>query len=320
MNTAPLTGVPRAVPVTLVTVEAGGGVAEVTEPLGCESADKQVLQVSGVPAPLELPPGGLPAPYPSVSPPPRWQTAAMQCSWGARRAGGHGGHGWTSGHAACTPLCSSPSGPRCCRSTSSSVTPPWSRCGAGACLVPPRGEMVPAPNRCHQPPPWRGPGGSWKQEEVLSPTALVLHVPAPLSPKALGTHPCRAEPPGAHATSSCHTPRHAPCPTEPCRAGDGHIPLSPVLTGRRMSPGRRLSGGRGVAGPSTSARQCGSWRTSWRTHGTVAVTSPTCLAPSGSWMSPTWWLAGHVCRTPVWRRWRGTPWWSAGSPASPLWR
>ncbi|XP_032043832.1 transmembrane protein 132A [Aythya fuligula] len=46
LNTAPLTGVPRAVPVTLVTVEAGGGVAEVTEPLGCESADKQVLQVA----------------------------------------------------------------------------------------------------------------------------------------------------------------------------------------------------------------------------------------------------------------------------------
>ncbi|XP_066853966.1 LOW QUALITY PROTEIN: transmembrane protein 132A [Anser cygnoides] len=46
VNTAPLTGVPRAVPVTLVTVEAGGGVAEVTEPLGCESADKQVLQVA----------------------------------------------------------------------------------------------------------------------------------------------------------------------------------------------------------------------------------------------------------------------------------
>uniref|UniRef100_A0A8B9R2V4 Transmembrane protein 132A n=1 Tax=Anas platyrhynchos TaxID=8839 RepID=A0A8B9R2V4_ANAPL len=46
LNTAPLTGVPRAVPVTLVTVEAGGGVAEVTEPLGCESADKQVLQVN----------------------------------------------------------------------------------------------------------------------------------------------------------------------------------------------------------------------------------------------------------------------------------
>ncbi|NXF41381.1 T132A protein, partial [Nyctibius bracteatus] len=46
LNTAPLTGVPRAVPVKLVMVEAGGGVAEVTEPPGCESADKQVLQVS----------------------------------------------------------------------------------------------------------------------------------------------------------------------------------------------------------------------------------------------------------------------------------
>ncbi|NXV73460.1 T132A protein, partial [Atlantisia rogersi] len=46
LNTAPLTGVPRAVPVKLVAVEAGGGMAELTEPLGCESADKQVLQVS----------------------------------------------------------------------------------------------------------------------------------------------------------------------------------------------------------------------------------------------------------------------------------
>ncbi|KAM6073829.1 transmembrane protein 132A isoform 1-T1 [Chlamydotis macqueenii] len=46
LNTAPLTGVPRAVPVKLVTVEAGGGVAELAEPPGCESADKQVLQVS----------------------------------------------------------------------------------------------------------------------------------------------------------------------------------------------------------------------------------------------------------------------------------
>ncbi|NWY54658.1 T132A protein, partial [Chionis minor] len=49
LNTAPLTGVPRAVPVKLVAVEAGGGVAELTEPPGCESADKQVLQVSGTP-------------------------------------------------------------------------------------------------------------------------------------------------------------------------------------------------------------------------------------------------------------------------------
>ncbi|XP_075568955.1 transmembrane protein 132A isoform X1 [Pelecanus crispus] len=46
LNTAPLTGVPRAVPVKLVMVEAGGGVTELTEPPGCESADKQVLQVS----------------------------------------------------------------------------------------------------------------------------------------------------------------------------------------------------------------------------------------------------------------------------------
>ncbi|NWI63221.1 T132A protein, partial [Todus mexicanus] len=46
LNTAPLTGVPRSVPVKLVAVEAGGGVTELPEPPGCESADKQVLQVS----------------------------------------------------------------------------------------------------------------------------------------------------------------------------------------------------------------------------------------------------------------------------------
>ncbi|XP_062433667.1 transmembrane protein 132A [Rhea pennata] len=46
INTAPLSGVPHAVPVKLVAVEAGGGIAEVTEQLGCESADKQVLQVA----------------------------------------------------------------------------------------------------------------------------------------------------------------------------------------------------------------------------------------------------------------------------------
>ncbi|NXG22383.1 T132A protein, partial [Grallaria varia] len=46
LNTAPLTGIPRVVPVKLVAVEAGGGVAELAEPVGCESADKQVLQVS----------------------------------------------------------------------------------------------------------------------------------------------------------------------------------------------------------------------------------------------------------------------------------
>ncbi|NWV72570.1 T132A protein, partial [Dasyornis broadbenti] len=46
LNTAPLTGVPRVIPVKLVTVEAGGGVSELTDPVGCESADKQVLQVS----------------------------------------------------------------------------------------------------------------------------------------------------------------------------------------------------------------------------------------------------------------------------------
>ncbi|XP_072194106.1 transmembrane protein 132A [Excalfactoria chinensis] len=46
LNTSPLTGVPRTVPVTLVTVEAGGAVSELSEPPGCESADTQVLQVS----------------------------------------------------------------------------------------------------------------------------------------------------------------------------------------------------------------------------------------------------------------------------------
>ncbi|NXD88380.1 T132A protein, partial [Halcyon senegalensis] len=46
LNTAPLTGVPRTIPVKLVAVEAGGGVTELPEPPGCESADKQVLQVS----------------------------------------------------------------------------------------------------------------------------------------------------------------------------------------------------------------------------------------------------------------------------------
>ncbi|NXH21501.1 T132A protein, partial [Bucco capensis] len=46
LNTALLTGVPRAVPVKLVEVEAGGSVSELPEPPGCESADKQVLQVS----------------------------------------------------------------------------------------------------------------------------------------------------------------------------------------------------------------------------------------------------------------------------------
>ncbi|NXD99606.1 T132A protein, partial [Chaetorhynchus papuensis] len=46
LNTAPLTGIPRIIPVKLVAVEAGGGVSELTDPVGCESADKQVLQVS----------------------------------------------------------------------------------------------------------------------------------------------------------------------------------------------------------------------------------------------------------------------------------
>lgn len=47
MNTAPLTGVPRRVPVRLVTVDSGGALVEVTEHVGCESANAQVLQVSG---------------------------------------------------------------------------------------------------------------------------------------------------------------------------------------------------------------------------------------------------------------------------------
>lgn len=47
MNTAPLTGVSRRVPVRLVTVDSGGTLVEVTEHIGCESANAQVLQVSG---------------------------------------------------------------------------------------------------------------------------------------------------------------------------------------------------------------------------------------------------------------------------------
>uniref|UniRef100_G3SSQ2 Transmembrane protein 132A n=1 Tax=Loxodonta africana TaxID=9785 RepID=G3SSQ2_LOXAF len=46
VNTAPLTGVPRRVPVRLVTVDSGGALVEVTEHVGCESANTQVLQVS----------------------------------------------------------------------------------------------------------------------------------------------------------------------------------------------------------------------------------------------------------------------------------
>lgn len=45
VNTAPLTGQPRRIPVRLVTVDAGGTLVEVTEHIGCESADTQVLQV-----------------------------------------------------------------------------------------------------------------------------------------------------------------------------------------------------------------------------------------------------------------------------------
>ncbi|XP_017655515.1 transmembrane protein 132A isoform X3 [Nannospalax galili] len=46
VNTAPLTGVPQRVPVRLVTVDSGGALEEVTEHIGCESANTQVLQVS----------------------------------------------------------------------------------------------------------------------------------------------------------------------------------------------------------------------------------------------------------------------------------
>ncbi|XP_074810725.1 transmembrane protein 132A isoform X1 [Natator depressus] len=45
VNTAPLTGIPLAVPVKLVAVEMGGAVFEVTEQMGCESANKQVLKM-----------------------------------------------------------------------------------------------------------------------------------------------------------------------------------------------------------------------------------------------------------------------------------
>lgn len=47
VNTAPLTGVPQRIPVRLVTVDSGGALEEVTEHIGCESANTQVLQVSG---------------------------------------------------------------------------------------------------------------------------------------------------------------------------------------------------------------------------------------------------------------------------------
>ncbi|XP_004874330.1 transmembrane protein 132A isoform X2 [Heterocephalus glaber] len=46
VNTALLTGQPGHVPVRLVTMDAGGVLAEVTEHIGCKSADTQVLQVS----------------------------------------------------------------------------------------------------------------------------------------------------------------------------------------------------------------------------------------------------------------------------------
>ncbi|EHB02056.1 Transmembrane protein 132A [Heterocephalus glaber] len=46
VNPALLTGQPGHVPVRLVTMDAGGVLAEVTEHIGCKSADTQVLQVS----------------------------------------------------------------------------------------------------------------------------------------------------------------------------------------------------------------------------------------------------------------------------------
>ncbi|XP_036061452.1 transmembrane protein 132A isoform X1 [Onychomys torridus] len=46
VNTAPLTGVTQRIPVRLVTVDSGGALEEVTEHIGCESANTQVLQVS----------------------------------------------------------------------------------------------------------------------------------------------------------------------------------------------------------------------------------------------------------------------------------
>ncbi|NWI35204.1 T132A protein, partial [Picathartes gymnocephalus] len=62
LNTAPLTGIPRVIPVKLVAVEAGGGVSELADPVGCESADKQVLQVSPAVCPPRCPvsPGRFP--------------------------------------------------------------------------------------------------------------------------------------------------------------------------------------------------------------------------------------------------------------------
>ncbi|XP_060627090.2 transmembrane protein 132A [Anolis sagrei] len=48
VNTALLTGISHSVPVKLIVVETGGAVLEVTEQMGCESSNKQVLQVSDV--------------------------------------------------------------------------------------------------------------------------------------------------------------------------------------------------------------------------------------------------------------------------------
>lgn len=245
---------------------------ELTEPPGCESADKQVLQVSGGPGvlPPNAPPNlgrGLPAlPAPLRAPPSRSRIPAMRCSWGARKAGVPGVPGWTSGPGACTLRCASPSGHRCCPCASSWLTRRWSKCGAGACPAAPRGELsarggrgtTPATVPCHS-----GERGGRAGAEPRH---------------ARDTCPCPAEPPRARDTCPCPAePRGAvqPCPAEPPRARDTSPPPpraptaplspsglvtpvslpSPAPRRRPRSPGRRLSGGRGAAAPSTSGRR-----------------------------------------------------------------
>lgn len=239
---------------------------------------------------------------PSVCPD-RCRRAVTRCSWGARRAVVPGGCGWTSGHAACTPRCSSPSGHLCCRCASSWETLPWSRCAAGACLGALTGERN-TPCHCCFGTGWEGacavcpcpPRAPWHTCRTSFWLTVCPPVPWPGAPPS---------PPGAHDT----------LPT-----GDARAPVPTALAVTWRSPGRMLSGGRGAAGLSTSARRCGSWHTSWHTHRMAAATCPTCRAPSGCWMSRTWWPAGRACRTPAWHRWRAAPCWWAGSPASPRWR
>lgn len=95
LNTALLTGVPRSVPVKLVMVEAGGGVTELPEPPGCESADKQVLQVSVTPrVPPLSPRPSRAACSPSVCRPPGFGCLRRRVRGGQGepwRAGGAGG-------------------------------------------------------------------------------------------------------------------------------------------------------------------------------------------------------------------------------------